>query len=316
MKTKLILAVTCLVAILFVTFGKNSYERRQKMRIPKMLTLGLVIVALTFVGTWAYAQETPPTEPAKSKWEFDLVPYFWMAGLSGDMTVRGVPLSVSESFSDILSNLDFGAQLHMEAHKGRWGIFLDGTYLSLSSNGDATRVRSGPRGRLELTTQVNVDVDITEWLVEFGGTYNAARWPLGTGGSALALDILGGGRYWYVKTDVDVGINQTLGDFGRYLSSSISVTKDWIDPFVGARLIFDLPKNFMVVLRSDVGGFDVGSKISWNLAGYVGYNISRVVSLWAGYRALYVDYESGSGTDKFVFDTWMYGPAIGIGFRF
>jgi hypothetical protein len=60
----------------------------------------------------------------------------------------------------------------------------------------------------------------------------------------------------------------------------------------------------------------VGSQISWNLAGYVGYNISRVVSLWAGYRALYVDYEDGSGTDKFVFDMTMYGPAIGIGFQF
>jgi hypothetical protein len=286
------------------------------MRIAKMLTLGLVIIAFTFVGTWAYAQESLPAEPAKNKWEFDIMPYFWMAGLSGDMTVHGVPVHVSESFSDIWSNLDFGAQLHVEAHKGRWGVFLDGTYLSLSSDGDATRVRSGPGGRLEPTTQIDVDVDIAEWLVEFGGTYNAARWPLGTGGSALALDILGGGRYWYVKTDVDVGINQTLGDFGRYLSSSIDVTKDWIDPFVGARLIFELPKNFMVALRSDVGGFDVGSKISWNLAGYVGYNISRVVSFLAGYRALYVDYESGSGTDKFKFNTWMYGPAIGIGFRF
>ena len=286
------------------------------MRIPKMLTLGLVITAFTFVGTWAYAQETPSKEPAKSKWEFDLIPYFWMAGLSGDMTVKGVPLSVRESFSEIWSNLDFGAQMHMEARKGRWGLFLDGTYLSLSSSGDATRVRSGAGGRLELTTQVNVDVDIKEWLVEFGGTYNAARWPLGTGGSALALDILGGGRYWYVNTDVDVGINQTLGDFGRYLSPSISATKDWIDPFVGARLIFELPKNFVVALRSDVGGFDVGSKISWNLIGMVGYNISRVVSLWAGYRALYVDMESGSGTDKFELDAWMYGPAIAMGFRF
>jgi hypothetical protein len=276
----------------------------------------LVIVAFTFLGTWAYAQETPSLEPAKGRWEFDIIPYFWMAGLSGDATVKGVPVHVSETFSDIWSNLDFGGQLHLEARKNRWGIFLDTTYLSLSSDGDATRVRSGPGGRLELTTQIDVDVDITEWLVEFGGTFNAARWPLGTGGSALALDILGGGRYWYVNTDVDVDVNQTLGDFGRYLSGSVSVTKQWIDPFVGVRLLFNLPKNFMVALRGDVGGFGVGSDISWNLVGMVGYSISRVVSLWAGYRALYVDMESGSGTDEFKLDAWMYGPAVSMAFRF
>jgi hypothetical protein len=236
--------------------------------------------------------------------------------LSGDATVKGVPVHVSETFSDIWSNLDFGGQLHLEARKNRWGIFLDTTYLSLSSDGDATRVRSGPGGRLELTTQVDVDVDITEWLVEFGGTFNAGRWPLGTGGSALALDILGGGRYWYVNTDIDVGVDQTLGDFSRYLSGSISTTKQWIDPFVGVRLLFNLPKNFVVALRSDVGGFDVGSKISWNLVGMVGYNISRVISLWAGYRALYVDMESGSGTDEFKLEAWMYGPAVSMAFRF
>jgi hypothetical protein len=119
-----------------------------------------------------------------------------------------------------------------------------------------------------------------------------------------------------VNTDVDVDVNQTLGDFGRYLSGSVSVTKHWIDPFVGARLLFNLPKNFMVVFRTDVGGFGVGSDISWNLVGMVGYSISRVISLWAGYRALYVDMESGSGTDEFKLDAWMYGPAIAMGFRF
>ncbi|MGE5238038.1 MAG: hypothetical protein ACM3ON_04475 [Chloroflexota bacterium] len=235
--------------------------------------------------------------------------------MSGDATVRGVPVGVSESLSDIWSNLDFGYQLHMEARKNRWGI-LDTTYLSLSSDGDATRVRSGPGGELELTTQIDVDADITEWLVEFGGTYNVTRWSLGKEGTGVAPDILGGGRYWYVKTEIDAEINQTLGDFGRYLSGSISTSKQWVDPFVGLRLVFDLPKNFMVGLRGDVGGFGVGSDISWNLLGMVGYKISRVVSLWAGYRALYVDYEDGSGTDKFKLDAWMYGPAIAMAFRF
>jgi hypothetical protein len=284
----------------------------------RKLTIAIVVVSIqALVGTWAYAQGTStPEQPTKSKWEFVVIPYFWMAGLSGDLTVKGVPADVSESFGDIWGDLDFGAQLHMEARKDRWGLFLDGTYLKLSTSQEATRVRAGPGGELQLTTQIKADVDMKEWLVEFGGTYNVTRWSLGSEKTGVALDILGGGRYWYLNADIDVGIQATVGDFGRYLAPSVSETKQWIDPFVGLRLRFDLPKNFMVVLIGDVGGFDVGSQISWNLAGYVGYNISRVVSLWAGYRALYVDYEDGSGTDKFVFDMTMYGPAIGIGFQF
>ncbi len=38
--------------------------------------LGLVIMAFTFVGTWTYAEESLPAEPAKNKWEFDIMPYF------------------------------------------------------------------------------------------------------------------------------------------------------------------------------------------------------------------------------------------------
>jgi len=287
-------------------------QRKSVMAVAVITLAGLLVL----LGPRAFAQSPISAEAPKSRWEFDLVPYFWMAGLSGDMTAKGIPVHVSESFGDIWSDLDFGAQMHMEARKDRWGLFLDVTYLKLSSSGEAKRVSAGPGGELELTTKIQADIGIKEWLVEFGGTYNVARWPLGTGGTALGLDILGGGRIWSVDTDIDAGVKQTLGDFGRYLYPSISANKSWIDPFVGARLLFDLPKNFFVALRGDVGGFDVGSKISFNMSGYVGYNISRVVSLLAGYRALYVDYESGSGTNKFAFDTWMYGPSIGMLFRF
>jgi hypothetical protein len=41
-----------------------------------------------------------------------------------------------------------------------------------------------------------------------------------------------------------------------------------------------------------------------------------VVSLWLGYRVMGVNYESGSGFDKFKYDVTMYGPITGIVFRF
>jgi hypothetical protein len=101
---------------------------------------------------------------------------------------------------------------------------------------------------------------------------------------------------------------------GTFLSAS--GRKEWIDPFMGARMELSLKEKFNLSLRGDVGGFDVGSKITYNAMGLIGYNISRVVSFWLGYRVLDVNYESGGGFNKFQYDMTMYGPITGIVFRF
>jgi len=271
------------------------------MKFSRRLAVVSVVMAFALIGTWAYAQETPSKEPAKSKWEFEFIPYFWMAGISGDVGVKGVTEHVSQSFSDILHDLKFGAQGHLEARNDRWGLFFDVTYLNLSTDG-SVNLPIGP---------VKADVGIQEWLLELGGSYQLARWPLGKEeGMALALDVLGGGRYWNLSTDIDI-TGPVLGhEFGG------SESKQWIDPFVGLRARLNLTKDLSLALRGDVGGFDIGSKISWNGIIVLGYSVSRVVSLWLGYRALYVDYESGSGRNKFEFDVTMHGPEIGVGFRF
>ena len=46
-----------------------------------------------------------------------------MAGLNGDVTIKGIPADISMSFSDIMSDFKFGGQMHMEARKGKWGAF-------------------------------------------------------------------------------------------------------------------------------------------------------------------------------------------------
>ena len=123
------------------------------------------------------------------------------------------------------------------------------------------------------------------------------------------MEALVGGRYWntLVTLDLDTRKGPIVDTSGR---------KEWIDPFVGARVRLDLSNKFSVSLRGDVGGFDVGSKFTYNAVGLVGYNISQVVSIWLGYRVAGVDYESGSGFDKFKYDVTYYGPITGIVFRF
>jgi hypothetical protein len=67
--------------------------------------------------------------------------------------------------------------------------------------------------------------------------------------------------------------------------------------------------------RGDVGGFDVGSKFSWQVLGALDYEIcrSRTVT-WSGmvgYKALSVDYAQGSGVSRYEYDvTISASPAI------
>lgn len=68
--------------------------------------------------------------------------------MNGTITVRGNSSKVSTTPMDVIKNLDkvdFIFQLRAEAFKGRWGVFIDPTYLKVSlpfSNPPAGRVVS------------------------------------------------------------------------------------------------------------------------------------------------------------------------------
>jgi hypothetical protein len=69
-----------------------------------------------------------------------------------------------------------------------------------------------------------------------------------------------------------------------------------------------------LLLRFDVGGFGIGdaSDITWNLSGLINYKPWKHVGLIAGYRAMDVDYRTGSGLSRFNYDVLMHGPILGF----
>ena len=91
-------------------------------------------------------------------------------------------------------------------------------------------------------------------------------------------------------------------------------------PWSASEFVTDWPRGQELLLRADVGGFDVGSQFSWNvLAAYSfdfavrnGVTYSGVL----GYRALSVDYEKGSGASKYEYDVVQHGPLVGLAIRF
>ncbi len=208
-------------------------------------------------------------------------------------------------FPIIFAALDFGAQLHLEARKDRLGLLGDLTYLKLSTGEDLTGSRAA----------LGADLKTEQWIVEFGGFYRLGEWSVGRETRRkLTLDVLLGGRYWSLDTELDLRLavlNQTRWvQFGG--------DENWIDPFLGARFTANITENLLFNLRGDIGGYGISgcSDFSYNLIALVGWEFRENTTLLLGYRILYVDYETGSGDDRFEFDVAMNGPIMGVAFQF
>jgi hypothetical protein len=86
----------------------------------------------------------------------------------------------------------------------------------------------------------------------------------------------------------------------------------WVDPIVGFRALFHVTPRLTFNLLANIGGFGLGSYLSWELIGGLSYDVGNCVSLIAGWAILDVDYENGS----FGYDVTMSGPYLGATFRF
>lgn len=242
-------------------------------------------------GPNASATQSKPAPANGSAWEFRLIPYTWLISMDTKTTVRDHTADMNIPFSDILRNMDLAGQVHFEAQKGKWGFFIDPTYLKLSHDGT---LRDGRDTRLQ----------IEQWLVEVGGMYQLGKWSLDAKGKrSITVDALGGGRYWYLSANLDTG--STVNP---------SQKTGWVDPFIGTRLNADITERLSFNIRADVGGFGVGSDFSWNALGVFGYRFTKDITGLLGYRALYADYKAGTSSMRY--NLTIHGPIMGLSFSF
>jgi hypothetical protein len=135
-----------------------------------------------------------------------------------------------------------------------------------------------PSASLPTGTPVNVDLDMQ--IGELGGTYLVTD-------SSPYVEVLAGVRY----QSVDMTASPT----------PVSIDDSWADGFVGARI---------------TGQWGNGSDLVWNVSLLGDYRFKKWGSVFAGYRVLDYDYSSGSGASRFVFDTRLQGPLLGLAFYF
>jgi hypothetical protein len=235
----------------------------------------------------------PVTAPAPvvKPYEFTMLAYGWAAGLKG--TVASLPplpaVDVDIGFDKVLKNFEGGI---MGAAELRFGRFLIDTDIMYTRIGGAVDPRGPFFDRVSLQTTSFIGTALAGYRIIEDPSYT--------------LDAVAGIRGYNLTTRV------TTSSRFQILNLTGSETESWVDPMIGAKARINLPHSFFLTSWALIGGFGVGSDLSWDVFGGIGYAFNDRISAVIGYRALGVDY-SNKG---YVYDVVQKGPMTAFVFRF
>lgn len=253
------------------------------MKIKTNLTILFVLMAFM-----SNAQQST----SDKSWKFLIEPYLMFPSMSGTTGIRELPpIEVDANTSDIFSNLEFGFMLYLEAQTDKWAIGSDFVYMKLAQDvTPTTLVNSG-----ELTAK--------QLIWEFSGLYRIL--PFLEGGIGLRMN----------NMEMGADINRNIIGGGTTTFVSADNSEFWIDPVIIARATHTVNGKWLFQFRGDIGGFSIGSSLTWQLQGYFGYRFSKLFHTSVGFRAIGMDYDKGSGADRFRYDVTTFGPVVRLGFN-
>ncbi|MBB3808345.1 DUF481 domain-containing protein [Pseudochelatococcus contaminans] len=254
------------------------------------------IIALAMIsGTGAARAQQPASADTASRWTVQISPYAWATGLRGDISPfrRGPSIKVNKSFNDVMDDLKFGGFVNFWARYDRFVLSVDAMYVDTD---DARSIGALPR--IGPTPGLSAGVDSTMFSATLQAGYRVYDTP------KASLDLMAGGRWWRLSNTATV----------KYDGFSISYGEDfgWVDPLIGARAFVHLTDKLSLLGQADIGGFDAGSQLTWQVLATVNYAFTDNISGSIGYKALSVDYNSSGH----VFETTFSGPVVGMTYRF
>lgn len=214
-------------------------------------------------------------------WNFVLQPYFLAPAMNGNSGVGPIDANVDISRKDVLSSLNIGFLGYVEASKGNWAFGVDTNYMNLDATPDARRTSA----------------DIGQLAVQPMLFYRVGPW----------FELMGGARYNKIKVEIE----STLP-----ILDGRSRTVDWVDPLVGFRFQGPLTNSLQFSLLANIGGIVTGSDLSYQVRPMLNFAVGSGITIDAGFQWAYMDYETGSGLNRFVYDVSTTGPILGATFRF
>lgn len=222
-------------------------------------------------------------------WTLDMTIFLWATGVEGEVGIRGRTAEIDVGFSDLIEHVDGALMLAFEARKKRVGI---GTELILFKISD----QAGTPGPLFS----GVEVSVQQTLLEISTRYRFLE-P-----DPVVLDLILGARVWH--------LSERLRFTEDALPTLLVEAGDqWIDPIAGLRAIVSLSSRWLIQGLADIGGFTVGSHLTWQVLGAAGYRVSDSFDIRAGYRHLDVDFNDEE--NGFLYDVGLGGWIVGVTIR-
>jgi opacity protein-like surface antigen len=275
-------------------------------------------------------------------WEFKLMPYFWAPQkMEATSTLSGLTGSMRLNLQDILDNLGMIMFVRVEAWKDdKWGLSYDSVYMYLQFDGgfelnkSAQKEIGGDRFNRQFEVDVNanpaLDIDIRLWTNDFAAHYRLVDQRFGDGNKErFIFEPYGGFRYTYLKQEATIkqdtnvriassgsrpGSRSGSGSGSGSGQQKIGDSRDWVEPLIGARFVWELNEKISLLFRGDVGGFGIGSAsdLTYNLIPGCSYRLTENTTFDLSYQYFNMDYSNGSGRDELAIDVEAYGPSFGM----
>lgn len=177
----------------------------------------------------------------EKKWFFLTDVYLMFPYMDGETGVgEYLTVPVNANPGDIFNKLQMAAMLYFEAKTDKWAISTDLVYMYLNQEvTPGALLHSGTAGAKQLVWEV-------------AGFYRIfSFWEVGVGG-----------RLNNLKTEIDVRRNVFPAGTEEYYGTQSST---WFDPILITRLSTDINEKWLFQFRGDVGGFGLGSDLTWQL---------------------------------------------------
>ena len=278
----------------------------------------LLVGTALLLAVWSQANAQ-----ADDEWELRLTPYLWLPTIGGDVRYEAPPgggvgsPTVSVGPADWLDFLNYGLLIGGSAKKGRFSVFSDFVYLSMTSEDDDRVVSvedtvTVPGTRIPvpvgaaLNADTRSDLDGLLWILTAGYELSESESSTATAFAGVRYFDVDLTTRWDLTTEITVGPGTVILPAEGKISGDTTL---W-DGIVGVRGELGMGQgNWSVLYYFDIGTGD--SDQTWNA--YAG--LAREYS-WGDLLIAYRHLEYDLGKDSLLQDFSFSGPAIGGRFRF
>jgi hypothetical protein len=272
-------------------FVIKFFAMKKKLRQAVKVGVGI------FLTTWCLLSSQRSSaqiyNDSSKKYHLYLEPYLMFTSMSGTTGIGNAPNTfICVPASKVFSYLKIGGMLYAEVHNDKLSFTSDLFYANLTQDASTkNQIVSGT-------------ATLKQFWWELEGLYRLNPW-LEAGVGARINNITAG-----------INVNATvINPIDLQKNWNTSKSNTWVDPLIVVRMKTVLHEKWLLQLRADVGGFGIASSWAWQLQPDIFYRASKLLQLGIGYRIISMNYSTGSGSSRFLYDMDEYGPQIRIGFN-